>query len=159
MLADDPLHGRQTEAGASIDGLGGEEGLEDVPLGLAIHADAVVTDLDLHVRSFGRVEVVRCLLARNVYDLGPQADEGRLCPAVVHGITGVDQYVEEHLLQQTGIADDVNLFLEIGLDGDLAIEGATADTASIFCDWRSCSSSNAFCASISLRSVTSSVNP
>ena len=85
MLRDDAVHHRQAHAGAALRQLGGEEWLEDPLLQLGRDADAGVAHLhpDLAVAAAG---------------------PDRQIAAAGHGVGGVDDEVDEHLLELAAVA-------------------------------------------------------
>ncbi len=100
-LLDDAVHRGQSEPGA-LQSLGGVEGLEDVGLGIGVHAHAGVAD--------GEHDVVAGLhRGMEAGVVGVEGDVGGLdgqLPAVRHGIAGVDRQVHDDLLDLSGIGLD-----------------------------------------------------
>src|SRR3989338_369136 len=87
VLLDDAVADGQAQAGAPAGGLGGEEGVVDLAQVLRGDADAGVADLDLDAA---------------VVVAGA---DGELA-ALRHGVAGVDQQVQEDLLELAGVAAD-----------------------------------------------------
>src|ERR1044071_4687932 len=78
---------RATRLPLTRDVLGGEEGIVNLVDMFRRNARAAVTDIYLHAVTIGRADVQRAALAR-------------------HGIFGIEEQVQEHLLQFAGIAMD-----------------------------------------------------
>jgi hypothetical protein len=101
-LLDDAEHGRQAEAGALTDRLGGEERLEDPGPGRRLHADAGVADRQHHVPAGAGAELGGGV---GLVELDVGGLDGQ--PAAVgHGVAGVDHQVHQHLLELAGIGVD-----------------------------------------------------
>ena len=101
-LADDPVDGGESEAGASAGGLGREEWFEEPEAGGAVHPDAGVGDGEHDVRARGHLEVLDGvgLIELDVGRLdGDRAAEG-------HGVAGVDDEVHDDLVDLASVGAD-----------------------------------------------------
>ena len=105
MLLDDPVRDREAEARAAADGLGREEGLEDVRQRVLRDAGAVVDHLGAHrpgVAAHVRVQ-----------------DDAPPGLALEHRLLGVQQEIQEHLLELVRVGEHRRQAAdELLLDGD-----------------------------------------
>ena len=102
MAFDDGDDGGEAEAGAFVDVLGGEEGLEDFVEHIGGNADAGVGDVDFDVASRFGADVERGVLLVD-HAVSDADDE---VASVGHGVARVDAEVEEHLVHLGGVAHD-----------------------------------------------------
>src|SRR5262249_12490201 len=102
-LTDDAVDRRKAEPRAHAYGLGGEEGLEDVRLGLGVHALARVRNDERHVGARPNAAESLAVARRDVDRLDADAE----APAPGHRVARVDSEVQEHLLELTRVRADV----------------------------------------------------
>ena len=100
--------------------LGGEEGLEDLPLVLLVDADAGVRDLQLYVASRRHLEGLPSACVRIELDVRGRKRQGA---AVGHRVARVERQVHHRVLELRRISDDDRaLGMRLPLDRDLLVD-------------------------------------
>ena len=99
VLRDDAVYRREAQPGTLADGLGREEGLEDVRERLAVHPDAAVAHGQEDVVAHPEADV---LAAVALVDPHVRRLDGQL-PAHGHRVAGVDHQVHQDLVHLGGI--------------------------------------------------------
>ncbi len=123
VVFDDFLADGQAQAGAfgfafSGGAFGGEEGLEDSGDELVGDAGAAVDHLN---QNFGVGGIA-------------EAFDGERAAAAEHGLAGVDQEIEEDLLELNGIAENLEIGLDLDAEGDAIFSGVAGHDQEGFID-------------------------